>query len=64
MNLEIARKDIYECPNCILQSDALITITWDSEHYQKNTATFSLREICRSLNYEARIEREGDKNDT
>ena len=28
-------KDIYECPNCTLQFEALIEITWDSKHYSK-----------------------------
>jgi len=28
-------KDIYECPNCILQFEAIIEILWDSAHYSK-----------------------------
>ena len=28
-------KDIYECPNCTLQFEALIEISWDSKHCSK-----------------------------
>ena len=28
-------KDIYECPNCTLQFEAIIEISWDSKHYSR-----------------------------
>lgn len=28
-------KDIYECPNCTLQFEALIELSWDSKHYTR-----------------------------
>ena len=28
-------RDIYECPNCILQFEALIELSWDSKHYTR-----------------------------
>ena len=28
-------KDIYECPNCLLQFEALLELTWDSKHYTR-----------------------------
>jgi len=28
-------KDIYECPNCYLQFEALIELSWDSRHYTR-----------------------------
>ena len=28
-------KGIYECPNCYLQFEALIELSWDSKHYTK-----------------------------
>ena len=30
-----ATKDIYECPNCTLQFEALIELSWDSKHYTR-----------------------------
>ena len=30
-----ATKDIYECPNCTLQFEALIELSWDSKHYSR-----------------------------
>jgi len=32
-------KDIYECPNCTLQFEALIEISWDSKHYSRRHLT-------------------------
>jgi len=28
-------KDIYECPNCTLQFEAMIELSWDSKHYTR-----------------------------
>ena len=28
-------RDIYKCPNCTLQFEALIELSWDSKHYTK-----------------------------
>ena len=28
-------KNIYECPNCLLQFQALIELAWDSKHYTR-----------------------------
>jgi len=28
-------KDIYECPNCTLQFEALIELSWSSKHYTR-----------------------------
>ncbi|KKM82971.1 hypothetical protein LCGC14_1314060 [marine sediment metagenome] len=28
-------KDIYECPNCTLQFEALIELSWDTKHYTR-----------------------------
>ncbi len=28
-------KDIYECPNCTLQFEALMELSWDSKHYTR-----------------------------
>ena len=28
-------KDIYECPNCTLQFEALIELSWDLKHYTR-----------------------------
>jgi hypothetical protein len=30
-------KEIYECPNCLLQFEALIEISWDSNHYSRKS---------------------------
>jgi len=32
--IDISR-DIYGCPNCTLQFEAIIEISWDSKHYSK-----------------------------
>jgi len=29
------KRDIYECPNCGLQYEATIEISWDSKHYSR-----------------------------
>ena len=31
-------KDIYECPNCTLQFEALLELSWDSRHYRRHLA--------------------------
>lgn len=30
-------KDIYECPNCCLQVEALMETAWDSKHYSRKS---------------------------
>jgi predicted RNA-binding Zn-ribbon protein involved in translation (DUF1610 family) len=31
------RREIFECPNCLLQFEAMIEISWDSKHFTKSS---------------------------
>ena len=33
-NMDVT-KDIFECPNCALQFEAVIDVSWDSKHYSR-----------------------------